>query len=485
MMAVCPDWNRPVYEPSRRKLTWPNGAVAITYSADEPDRLRGPQHDAAAVDEICLVAGTRIQTGKGPAPIESVAVGDEVHTRKGLRRVTRQWMTSNSADVYRLRTTDGKTLTGTARHPVFVVGKGFIGLSSLVSGDTLIPWISNWFAAISSKRLEPRQSVAREHVATCCVVSVEKLAKQEAVYNIEVQGEHEYFANGILTHNCAWRYPDTFDMLMFGLRLGDDPRCAIATTPKPVKLLKELLARESKDGTYGKAKDVVVTRGSTYQNSANLAPAFFDSIIAKYEGTRLGRQELLAELLTDVPNALWQRSKIDELRVTKVPELRRIVIAIDPAAKSEEGSDETGIIVAGVGKDGHGYVLEDLSGQYQPLAWARKAIGAYRNHKADRIIAEINNGGEMVEATLRSVDITVSYKAVHATRGKVIRAEPIAALYEQGKVHHVGSFAKLEDQLCEMTLDFDRSAAGYSPDRLDAAVWALTELIPGTRSFFG
>jgi phage terminase large subunit-like protein len=221
-----------------------------------------------------------------------------------------------------------------------------------------------------------------------------------------------------------------------------------------------------------------VTRGSTYENRANLAPTFFKDIVSKYEGTRLGRQELLAELLTDVPNALWQRAKIDELRVAKAPELTRIVVAIDPAAKSEEGSDETGIIVAGKSRDGHGYVLDDISGQYQPLAWATKAIKAYKDRRADRIVAEINNGGEMVEATLRSVDRVVSYKAVHATRGKVIRAEPIAALYEQGKIHHVGSFPKLEDQLCEMTLDFDRHAAGYSPDRLDAAVWALSELFP-------
>lgn len=328
ILAISPDWNRPVYEPSKRRLTWPNGSIAVTYSADEPERLRGPQHDAAVCDEL-----------------------------------------------------------------------------------------------------------------------------------------------------AAWRYPEAWDMLMFGLRLGNDPRVSVATTPKPVKLLKELLAREG--------KDVVVTRGSTYENSSNLARSFIETIVRKYEGTRLGRQELLAELLTDVPNALWQRSKIDELRVSKAPELRRIVVAIDPAAKSEEGSDETGIIVAGIAHDGQGYVLDDLSGRYQPLEWARKAIKAYRDYKADRIIAEVNNGGEMVEATLRSVEKTIPYRAVHATRGKVIRAEPIAALYEQGKIHHVGSLAKLEDQLCEMTLDYDRVAAGYSPDRLDAAVWALTELMPARTSSFG
>jgi phage terminase large subunit-like protein len=192
ILACCPDWDRPVYESSKRRMTWPNGAVAITYSADEPDRLRGPQHDAAACDEL-----------------------------------------------------------------------------------------------------------------------------------------------------AAWRYPESWDMLMFGLRLGKNPRCAIATTPKPVKLLKELLAREG--------GDVIVTRGSTYENSTNLAPTFFKDIVSKYEGTRLGRQELLAELLTDVPNALWSRDNLDKLRVRQAPELLRIVVAIDPAMKSTEGSDETGIIVAGIG----------------------------------------------------------------------------------------------------------------------------------------
>lgn len=320
ILAVSPPRNRPLYEPSKRRLTWANGAIATTYSADEPERLRGPQHDAAVCDEL-----------------------------------------------------------------------------------------------------------------------------------------------------AAWSYPESYDMLQFGLRQGAHPRCVVATTPKPIKLLKDLLAREG--------RDVVVTRGSTYENRSNLAPSFLSTIVRKYEGTRLGRQELLAELLEDIPGALWRRSRIDELRVFGVPALQRIVIAIDPAVSSAENSDETGIIVAGIANKEEAYVLEDLSGRYQPLEWARKAIGAYRKYKADRIVAEVNNGGEMVEATLRTVDSSIPYKAVHASRGKARRAEPVAALYEQGHVHHVGNYPQLEDQLCDMTVDFDPTVMGYSPDRLDAAVWALTELM--------
>lgn len=318
ILAVCPPWNRPLYEPSKRRLTWPNGAIATTYSADEPDRLRGPQHDAAACDEI-----------------------------------------------------------------------------------------------------------------------------------------------------AAWRYPETFDMLMLGLRLGNDPRALAATTPKPVRLVRELLA----------AGTTSVTRGSTYENAPNLAPAFLTQITAKYEGTRLGRQELNAELLDDVPGALWTRKVLDDLRTVQVPDLQRIVVAVDPAVTSGEDADETGISVAGLGVDGHGYVLGDLSCRMSPEGWARRAVNAFREHRADRIVAEVNNGGDLVERVIRTVDVSVAYKAVHASRGKRVRAEPIAALYEQGKVHHVGAFADLEDQMCAYTPD------GYdgSPDRLDALVWALTELMLNSR----
>jgi predicted phage terminase large subunit-like protein len=262
----------------------------------------------------------------------------------------------------------------------------------------------------------------------------------------------------------------TWDMAMFGLRLGQHPRWLVTTTPRPLKLLKELLAREG--------KDVVVTRGSTFDNAANLAPTFLEAIRKRYEGTRLGRQELNAELLSDTPGALWQLDWLDRDRVEAKPfsGLERIVVAIDPAVTSGEDADETGIVVAGVA-NGHAYVLEDLSGRYQPHEWARRAVAAYRRHQADRIIAERNNGGEMVESTIRMVDRNVSFKAVVASRGKVTRAEPVSAMYEQGRVHHIGTFSQLEDQMCAFTSDFDRSRAGYSPDRLDALVWALTELV--------
>ena len=321
LLAVGLEHERPRYEPSKRRLTWPNGAIATTYSADEPERLRGPQHDFAWCDEL-----------------------------------------------------------------------------------------------------------------------------------------------------GSWRYPEAWDMLMFGLRLGDDPRVIVTTTPKPNKIVRELVA----DPT------TVVTRGSTYDNRRNLPPQFLQQIIKKYEGTRLGRQEINAEILDDVPGALWNRKLIEEIRWPRhkvVPDLIRVVVAIDPAATSGEDADETGIIVAGTDDEGHGFVLNDSSGHYSPIEWAKIVIQLYRQHKADRVVAEVNNGGEMVEATLRMVDPNVPYTAVHASRGKVVRAEPVAALYEQERVHHVGAFPMLEDQMCGFTSDLDRSAAGASPDRVDALVWAITNLL--------
>jgi len=312
ILAISPPWFRPLYEASKRRLTWPNGAIATLYSGEEPDRLRGPQHDGAWADEL-----------------------------------------------------------------------------------------------------------------------------------------------------AAWKYPETWDMLMFGLRLGKDPRVVVTTTPKPTKLIKELVT----------ATTTVLTKGSTYDNAENLAPAFLEKIIAKYEGTRLGRQELHAEVLDDVEGALWKHSQLDELRVTRYPELKRIVAGVDPATTSEDESAETGIIVAGLGVDGKGYVLDDSSLKDSPDRWARAAVTAYHKFKADRIIGEANNGGDLVETVIRTVDPKVSYKKVHASRGKLTRAEPIAALYEQGKVHHVGVFPYLEDQMCSWL------PGQKSPDRMDALVWALTELM--------
>jgi len=328
ILAVAPPWFRPIYEPSKRRLTWPNGAVATTFSAEEPERLRGPQHDAAVCDEL-----------------------------------------------------------------------------------------------------------------------------------------------------GSWSRPETWDMLQFGLRLGRNPRCLVATTPRPTKLIRELLSREG--------RDVVVTRGSTYENRANLAPGFFNQVIRKYEGTRLGRQELNAELLEDTPGALWSQGIIDAARQVAAPDLERIVVAIDPAATSGEDADETGIVVVGKDHRGHGYILADASGKYQPIEWAKIAITAYRTHHADRIVAEINNGGEMAENTLRIVDPNIPFTAVRASRGKVTRAEPASALYEQGRMHHIGTFPQLEDQMTNFTSDFDRNAAGYSPDRVDALVWATTELLVEQMKSYG
>ena len=318
ILAIAPPHARPLYEPSKRRLTWPNGAIASLYSAEEPERLRGPEHDGAWADEL-----------------------------------------------------------------------------------------------------------------------------------------------------AAWRYGETWDMLQLGLRVGR-PRVVCTTTPKPTKLIRDLLAREG--------QDVVVTRGRTMDNAANLAPGYLKVMEKTYGGTRLGRQELDGELLDDTPGALWKREWFDRDRKPRAPDLKRVVVALDPAVSNTEGSDATGLVVAGIGFDDRFYVLEDLTAKRGPLEWAREAVSAYHRHKADRIIAEANNGGDLVEATIRTVERNVPFRKVHASRGKVIRADPISAFYAQGRVSHVGCFATLEDQMCAFTSDFDRSAAGYSPDNLDACVWAITEL---------
>lgn len=266
----------------------------------------------------------------------------------------------------------------------------------------------------------------------------------------------------------VWQYPETWDQLMFGLRLGDDPKVIATTTPRPTMLIRSLVKRRE--------KDVLITHGKTMDNASNLAKPALDNLLTRYAGTRLGRQELDAELLEDTPGALWKRSDIDNTRTSIAPDLVRCVVALDPAVSTNEGSDETGLVVAGKGIDGRYYVLSDRSAQFTPDAWGREAVAQYKLHSADRIIGEVNNGGDLIESNLRTIDKNVSYKAVRASRGKAIRAEPVAALYEQGRVSHVGSFPMLEDQMCMFTSDYDRTKMKYSPDRLDALVWALTEL---------
>jgi predicted phage terminase large subunit-like protein len=317
ILSLAPDWNRPTYEPSKRKLTWPNGAIATLFSSEEPERLRGPNHDLAFFDEF-----------------------------------------------------------------------------------------------------------------------------------------------------AAWRNQrETFDMAMMTLRLGKRPRVCIATTPKPGKLLKGLIEREG--------KDVVITRGSTFENADNLAPSFLEQVTRRYSGTRLGRQELEAELLEDVEGALWTRDMIERARISpeRVPLLKRIVVAIDPAGSVGEDSNETAIVVAGIGVDDIGYVVDAVSGKWLPQEWARRAVALYHKWQADRVVAEKNYGGDMVEATVRAIDSSVSYRAVSASRGKLIRAEPVAALFEQNRVKMAGTWTQLEDELC--TYD----GTGDSPNLLDAMVWALSDLM--------
>jgi predicted phage terminase large subunit-like protein len=320
LLAVHPPSDRPLYEPSKRRITWRNGSQATAYSADEPDLLRGPQHHFA-------------------------------------------W------------------------------------------GDELATW----------ERLEE-----------------------------------------------AW------SNLRLGLRLGTRPRVVVTTTPRPLPLIRELL----------KSPSTVVRRGSTFDNAANLAPSALAEFRARYEGTRLGRQELYAELLEDAEGALWSHALLDATRAKVLPRLKRVVVGVDPSVTAGEGADECGIVVAGKGEDGQFYVLADLSAKLTPNEWARQVVRAFRTHRADRVVAEGNQGGALVEEVLRTVDRHLPVKRVHASRGKVARAEPVAAIFEQGRAHIFGSLPQLEDQLAGFTVE------GYvgsgSPDRADAMVWALTELARGS-----
>lgn len=307
---------RPDYEPSKRRLTWKNGAVATLYSAEEPDRLRGPQHGFLWADEL-----------------------------------------------------------------------------------------------------------------------------------------------------AAWQYPDdAWDMAMFGLRLGKNPQALISTTPRPIPIIRELM----------RSPLTRISRASTFANQSNLAKSFITKIVSKYEGTRLGRQELMGEVIEEAEGALWSRSMVEQaLLEVPQPELLRIVVSIDPAMSANPTSNLTGIVVAGKGRDGRAYVLDDGSGRYTPDGWARKAVEFYDEHGADRIVAEGNQGGDLVRANLNTIRKNLPISIVWASRSKQARAEPVAALYEQGKVTHVHSFPELEDQQCT----WEPLSGDPSPDRLDALVWALTELM--------
>lgn len=323
ILACSPPDFTPIYNASKRRLTWPNGTVATVFSAETPDRLRGPQFHWAIADELA------------------------------------SWRYTEK-----------------------------------IEGDTTSAW----------------------------------------------------------------------DMLQFGLRLGDNPQCAIATTPRPTKVIRELIENPA----------CVVVSGTTYENRSNLAANFFRQVIKRYEGTRLGRQELLAQILDDVPGALWNRTLLDDTRIIQPPPLYRIVVAIDPAATT----GTTGIVVVGIGKlrgETHGYVLEDCTtpAGASPKEWGEAAVAAYHKWNADLIVAETNHGGEMVRRVIETTrdSTAVKYKSVRASRGKYTRAEPVSALFEKSVAHMVGTLAKLEDELCTWVPGED------SPNRLDAMVWGFTELM--------
>lgn len=260
---------------------------------------------------------------------------------------------------------------------------------------------------------------------------------------------------------------ECWDNLMFGMRemSNDHPRTIITTTPRPIKILQQI----------EKLPGAVVTIGSSYENRKNLDKQWFERVIEHYEGTRLGRQEIYAEYLNDVLGALWSHVDIDKARIkeSELPKLVRIVVAIDPPTSNNKNSSLAGICVAGIDKDRNGYVLADLSGQMTPAEWAATAVSAYEHYKADRIVAEANQGGDMVRHTIQTEKPSAAITLVHASKGKQARAEPIAALYEQGKVHHVGLLPDLEDQMTT----WEPLTGMPSPDRLDAMVWALTDLI--------
>jgi phage terminase large subunit-like protein len=263
---------------------------------------------------------------------------------------------------------------------------------------------------------------------------------------------------------AKWREPQkTLDMLLMGLRLGADPRLMVTTTPRNIPALKTLLAMQG----------VTVTRAATYANSANLAPAFLEQMRHLYAGTRLGRQELDAELIEDNDGALWRRDWIDRGRVRTIPPLRRVVVAVDPPVSVSPDADACGIVVAGADDAGEAFVLADRSARgLSPLGWARRAAAAYAEFSADTIVAEANQGGAMVGEMIRQAAPFAAIRLVHALRDKRTRAAPAAALYERGLVHHAASFPELEDQLCQY------DGTGESPDRMDALVWALADLFP-------
>jgi len=341
-------------------------------------------------------------------------------------------------------------LVGETEHDVReVMIEGVSGILSVHGRDERPVWIS------SRRRLEWRNGAVAEAFSA------------EDPESLRGPQFHAAWADEL----AKWRHAEaTFDMLQFGLRLGERPRQVITTTPRPIALIKRLIADPA----------TVVTRAGTRANAYNLSPAFVDTIFSRYGGTRLGRQELEGEIIADRADALWSRALIESCRVAAAPALARIVVAVDPPASSGERADACGLVAAGRAVDGTVYVIADeTTAGLSPAAWAAKAIALWRRLEADVLVAEVNQGGDMVRAVIGEADRTVPVIAVRATRGKYVRAEPVAALYEQGRVKHVGAFPALEDEMCDFGLD--GLSSGRSPDRVDALVWAVTALTHGAK----
>ena len=277
------------------------------------------------------------------------------------------------------------------------------------------------------------------------------------------------FHRAWLDELCSYRYPEAFDNLMMALRLGKEPKCIITTTPRPTKLLKDLVKRD----------DVRLIKGSTFDNVENLPASTIRMLRERYEGTTIGKQELYAEIIDMNENALFKHNNIHDNRVKKAPQLTKIVVGVDPAVTSNKNSDETGIIVAGRDIDNHYYILDDKSGIFSPDIWIKKAIELYYHYQANKIVCEVNNGGDLILKLLKVQDDYVKYKSVRASRGKMTRAEPVSSLYEQNKVHHVGYFKDLEEQMCSWT-----GETTDSPDRMDALVWSITALQSSGQAVF-
>lgn len=363
----------------------------------------------------------------------------------------------------------GKTRTGAEDVAWYGMSRpesriGLIGPTAADCRDVMVEGVSGMLSCIPQNLIKTWNRSLGELVLVNGTIY--KTFSAEEPDRLRGPQHHRVWADEI----AAWSRAETYDQMLFGLRLGKDPRAVVTTTPRLTTVMRELVTRAKMgDG-------VTLTHGVTYDNADNLAPTFLTNLLKKYKGTRLGRQELEAELLEDVPGALWNRAGIEKNRVIVAPPMKRIVVAIDPAVSTREQSNETGIVVVGLGFDDHLYCLADRSGFYTPDEWGREAVAQYHLWKADRIIGEQNNGGDLVESNIRMIDRNVPYKGVHASRGKVIRAEPIAAMAEQNRAHMVGGFGKLEDQMCSFTSDDDRAKDG-SPDRVDAYVWAGSELV--------